>query len=56
MAPTGGDQESTSRGGRGALPILLVGAAAIAFAPVFVRLSELGPTATAFHRLFLALP
>ncbi len=56
VAPTGGDQESTSRGGRGALPILLVGAAAIAFAPVFVRLSELGPTATAFHRLFLALP
>ncbi|MGH8672144.1 MAG: DMT family transporter [Burkholderiales bacterium] len=35
---------------------LLVGATAIAFAPIFVRLSELGPSATAFHRLFLALP
>ncbi len=42
--------------GRRALPILLLGAGAIAFAPIFVRLSELGPTATAFHRLFLALP
>jgi drug/metabolite transporter (DMT)-like permease len=26
------------------------------FSPIFVRLSELGPTATAFHRLLLALP
>ncbi len=42
--------------GRLALPLLLCGAVAIAFAPIFVRLSELGPTATAFHRLFLALP
>lgn len=41
---------------RFALPALLAGAAAIAFAPIFVRLSELGPTATAFHRLLLALP
>ncbi|MBF0394327.1 MAG: DMT family transporter, partial [Alphaproteobacteria bacterium] len=39
-----------------ALVSLLGGAAAIAFAPIFVRLSELGPSATAFHRLFLALP
>jgi drug/metabolite transporter (DMT)-like permease len=36
--------------------VLLAGAVAIAFAPIFVRLSELEPTATAFHRLFLALP
>ncbi len=35
---------------------LLIGAAAIALAPIFVRLSELGPSATGFHRLFLALP
>ncbi len=39
-----------------ALAALLAGAIAIAFAPIFVRLSELGPTATAFHRLALALP
>ncbi len=36
--------------------MLFVGATFIAFAPVFVRLSELGPTATAFYRLFFALP
>ena len=39
-----------------ALTALLCGAVGIAFAPIFVRLSELAPTATAFHRLFLALP
>lgn len=39
-----------------ALAMLLVGAAAIAFAPIFVRLSEIGPTATAFHRMTLAIP
>lgn len=41
---------------RWALAALLVGAVGIGFAPIFVRLSELPPTATAFHRLFLALP
>lgn len=35
---------------------LFVGAVAIAFAPIFVRLSEIGPIATAFYRIFLALP
>ena len=51
------------RGGRRAQPAspqalgaLLVGAAAIGFAPIFVRLSDAGPTATAFWRLALALP
>ncbi|HLE93261.1 MAG TPA: DMT family transporter [Sulfuricaulis sp.] len=39
-----------------ALPALLLGATAIGLAPIFVRLSELGPTATAFHRMFLSLP
>lgn len=39
-----------------ALPALLAGATAIGFAPIFVRLSEIGPVATAFHRLFLSLP
>ena len=39
-----------------ALPLLLTGAVCIAFAPIFVRLSELGPLATAFYRIALALP
>lgn len=39
-----------------AFAMLIVGATAIAFAPVFVRISELGPTATAFHRMALAVP
>jgi hypothetical protein len=39
-----------------ALPALLVGGIAIGFSPIFVRLSELGPIATGFYRLLLALP
>jgi drug/metabolite transporter (DMT)-like permease len=39
-----------------ALPALLAGATAIGFAPIFVRLSQAGPSATAFWRLALALP
>ncbi len=35
---------------------LLAGATGIGFAPIFVRLSEVGPSATAFYRLFFALP
>lgn len=50
-------QEAAAVGAdRWALAALLAGAVGIAFAPIFVRLSELPPTATAFHRLFLALP
>ena len=41
---------------RWALAALFAGAIGIAFAPIFVRLSEVGPVATAFWRLFLALP
>lgn len=44
------------RSARIALGALFGGAAGIAFAPIFVRLSELGPSATAFWRLALALP
>jgi len=49
------------RGGREhaerlALAALLGGAVGIAFAPIFVRWSEAGPTATAFWRLALAAP
>jgi len=41
---------------RAAFAALLLGAAAIGLAPILVRLSELGPVATAFWRLALALP
>ena len=36
--------------------VLLAGGVAIGFAPIFVRLSEVGPVATAFWRMFLSLP
>lgn len=39
-----------------AWPALFLGAAGIAFAPIFVRWSEAGPSATAFWRIALALP
>ena len=38
------------------LALLLIGAAAIAFAPIFVRVSELGPVTTALWRCVLAVP
>jgi drug/metabolite transporter (DMT)-like permease len=41
---------------RGALIALFAGAVAIAFSPIFVRLSELGPSATAFWRVAFAVP
>jgi len=36
--------------------VLLAGGIAIGFSPILVRLSDLGPVATAFYRLSLALP
>ena len=39
-----------------ALAALFAGATAIATAPLFVKVSETGPIATAFWRVFLALP
>jgi drug/metabolite transporter (DMT)-like permease len=39
-----------------ALAALLLGATFIALSPIFVRLSEAGPTATAFWRVALAVP
>lgn len=41
---------------RHAVTVLLLGAACISVAPIFVRVSEVGPSATAFYRLLLALP
>lgn len=52
MSPTYAEDVSP----RTALAALLSGAAAIAFAPIFVRWSEVGPSATAFWRIALALP
>jgi drug/metabolite transporter (DMT)-like permease len=39
-----------------ALAALLAGATCIALSPIFVRLSEAGPTATAFWRVAIAVP
>jgi drug/metabolite transporter (DMT)-like permease len=39
-----------------AFPALLAGATGIGLAPILVRLSEVGPSATAFYRLLFALP
>jgi len=41
---------------RPALAALLVGATCIALSPIFVRVSEAGPTATAFWRVAIAVP
>jgi|SRR4051812_756547 len=41
---------------RPALPALLGGATFIALSPIFVRLSDVGPTASAFWRVALAAP
>lgn len=54
MAGEGGS--GSDRWARFALPALLLGAVGIGFAPIFVRVSELDPTATAFHRAFLSVP
>ena len=39
-----------------AVSCLVLGAVAIGVAPIWVRVSELGPSATAFYRLLFALP
>jgi len=36
--------------------ILVLGAIAIAFSPIFVRFSDVDPIITAFYRIFLSLP
>jgi drug/metabolite transporter (DMT)-like permease len=41
---------------RFALPVLVTGAAFISFSGIFVKLSEVGPTATGFYRMALSLP
>jgi drug/metabolite transporter (DMT)-like permease len=39
-----------------AVAALVAGAIGIGFAPIFVRVSEIGPSATAFWRIMLAIP
>jgi drug/metabolite transporter (DMT)-like permease len=53
---TNSAMNGSSPKGVSALPALLCGATGIAFAPLFVRFSEIGPSATAFWRLALAWP
>jgi ABC-type polysaccharide/polyol phosphate export permease len=43
-------------GSRLALLALMASATGIAFAPIFVRVSEVGPVTMAFYRLLFALP
>ena len=43
-------------GPRFALPLLIVGGIVISFSGIFVKLSEVGPSATGFYRMMLALP
>jgi len=47
---------NTTKAKRVAVAAILAGAIGIGFAPVLVRLSEVGPSATAFFRLLFALP
>ena len=54
--PAGAPETPDPRTIRFALITLIAGAVAIGASPIFVRLSELGPSATAFWRIALALP
>jgi len=53
MSPAAGAASDSSRKTL-AFAALLLGAAAIAFAPIFVRLADTGPSASAFWRVALA--
>lgn len=56
MAPPSSSADARLRTERIAILALFVGAITIAFAPILVRLSEVGPSATGFHRFLLAIP
>jgi drug/metabolite transporter (DMT)-like permease len=51
-----GSGHHTEAADRFALPVLILGAALISCSGIFVKLSEVGPTATGFYRMSLALP
>jgi len=50
------DAKNSLRTERIAILAVFVGAIIIAFAPILVRLSEVGPSSTGFHRFLLAIP
>ena len=50
------ESAAPTRAARWAIPALILGIFAIGFSPIFVRLSEVGPLATAVNRLGLPLP
>ena len=54
--PDQSTSRTATRPDRRALIALFLGAVLIGASPIFVRLSELGPMATAFYRPFLAIP
>lgn len=54
--PTDHDTAASEAKARIALIGLLIGALGIALSPIFVRLSEIGPVATAFWRIGFAMP
>jgi drug/metabolite transporter (DMT)-like permease len=56
MAVSSPSVDSRLRLERIAILALFVGAITIAFAPILVRLSEVGPSSTGFHRFLLAIP
>ena len=55
-SPYDADIAAALRNERTAIAAVFVGAVIIAFAPILVRLSEVGPSATGFHRFLLAIP
>lgn len=56
MAVSSPSADARLRLERIAILALFVGAITIAFAPILVRLSEVGPSSTGFHRFLLAIP
>lgn len=56
VKPQGASEPSQPWYARAPLPVLLCGVFCIAFSPIFVRLSEVGPIATAVNRMVLPLP
>ncbi|HLI13514.1 MAG TPA: DMT family transporter [Alphaproteobacteria bacterium] len=55
-APAKAGRAGALRASRLALLALFVGGVAVASSGIFIKLSELPPTATVFHRLFLSAP
>lgn len=53
-SPAAADAADARRAERAALMLLFVGAAALGFTPIFVRLSKIGPVATALWRVVFA--